>query len=386
MAILQSISVDLDGDGQLEQVVGTDTRETIVVKGGAAVWSKQGSIDGWNRRTSDRFLIAADVDGDGGREILIASGDAEYTGVMKWQANALHVPWAIHGSIDGWHRRAGDVFPPAAIGDLDGDGSEEILIVSEDAQFTGAIKVSGGAIHVPWTTANGWIDGWNRQPNDALMSVGSLEANGRDCILVTNEADLWTGVLVLANNGLHVPWASPSPLSGSGGQWQRSQFDSFSRSSIGSQPAVRVEVGGAGGAHALLVWSTGKLVVVETTQPQGGSSGGTNGGGGNVGGGAATGTYDLGLEYENGSEGLYQSEPVVGWGIPDTAVIASVKNPTFNVYSLAHGGAPYIILNPEQSTGFFDGQALKQGWWSAQLAGDLTTLPFQLLVQVSWKA
>jgi hypothetical protein len=114
MAVVQSIQADLDGSRDIAIVEGTDDLHTMVFKDGAAIWDHVGWIDGWNRRPWDAFALAVDVDGDGAEEILILNNRDLWTGVMKWTAGALHVPWAspspIQGPAGGWNRRADDVF------------------------------------------------------------------------------------------------------------------------------------------------------------------------------------------------------------------------------------------------------------------------------------
>jgi len=47
--LAQSVTGDIDGDGQAEVVEAWDDGSTRVLAGGTVVWSTTGWIDGWNR-------------------------------------------------------------------------------------------------------------------------------------------------------------------------------------------------------------------------------------------------------------------------------------------------------------------------------------------------
>ena len=117
MGISQSVQADIDGDGQLEDVQGSDNAantSTTVTKAGNVIWTQAGFIDGWNRRPWDIWTVL-DVDGDGSQEIVLANNRDGYVGVMKWGAGAMHVPWATPPPLTGpgpvhWMRNSDDTF------------------------------------------------------------------------------------------------------------------------------------------------------------------------------------------------------------------------------------------------------------------------------------
>jgi PASTA domain len=117
LSVIASLNADLDGDGQEETVQSTDDNHTIVLRNGVVLWDHEGWIQGWNRRSSDAFL-AADVDHDGHQEVVIWNNPDGWTGVLKWQAGALVLPWAapspLHGPAGQWNRRPSDEFAATA--------------------------------------------------------------------------------------------------------------------------------------------------------------------------------------------------------------------------------------------------------------------------------
>src|ERR1700760_3871638 len=90
-------------------------------------------------RGPDVFL-AADVDGDGHKEIMVADNTNHWTGVLKWNGSALETVWAAPSPLSGppgnWNR-VEDLFVAA---DVDGDGHEEVLVADNGSGWTGLLK------------------------------------------------------------------------------------------------------------------------------------------------------------------------------------------------------------------------------------------------------
>ena len=100
-----AVPVDIDGDGQLEVLVGN------------AAYEKDGSVV-WYNGTADGIPAVADMDGDGLPEIVVISGNSAWT-------------LEHDGTQTGWSTS----FPntnylgPPAIDDLDGDGQPDFILV-----------------------------------------------------------------------------------------------------------------------------------------------------------------------------------------------------------------------------------------------------------------
>ena len=94
----------------------------------------------WSRDAADLF-VAADVDGDGHQEILIANKKNGYIGLLKWNGSALAPVWIGSGRIQGagmhWSRDAADLFVAA---NVDGGTDQEILIANNKNGYIGVLK------------------------------------------------------------------------------------------------------------------------------------------------------------------------------------------------------------------------------------------------------
>jgi len=124
---------DVDADGDLDVVLGTHSRTVVCLD---ADGSRR-----WSFLTGDEVHASpalADLDGDGDLEVVIGSDDGRLY-FLDGDENG-------NGSIDtGEHQSvalSGRVRSSAAIGDLDGDGSLEI-VVADDGGYLHAIR------HVP---------------------------------------------------------------------------------------------------------------------------------------------------------------------------------------------------------------------------------------------
>jgi hypothetical protein len=148
---------DLDGDGGLEIVVAQSNQLSILDAAGDPVLAAPLQPFGTSEM---RTLAVADLDGDGSREILTAraSGGSEGT----WT-----VLDADGGVRTGWPRRApgdpgyawGAYNQNLAAGDLDGDGDLEIA-ASSDVHYLAAFADDG--VHLPASAIYGAGEVWSQ--------------------------------------------------------------------------------------------------------------------------------------------------------------------------------------------------------------------------------
>ncbi len=262
------VAADVDGDGKVEIVVtgNPDGRIGVLGWNGAALvalWT--GPLDGpaglWRRNRDS--LIAADVDGDGQVEIVIASQADGWTGLLKWTGAALDLVWAsrspLGGSAGGW-RRGRDSFVAA---DVDGDGHDEIVIASRTDGSTGLLKWDGAALAIVWASPSllkGPAGDW-RRGKDSLIAA-DVDGDGQIEIVIASEADGWTGVLKWDGAALVPLWASPSPLVGPAGGWRRGK-DSFIAADVDGDGRVEIVIANkSDGWTGLLKWDGAALVPI----------------------------------------------------------------------------------------------------------------------------
>ena len=204
---------DFDGDGKTEMLVTSPWGIGVLKASGstyaAPVMAPNGTrFGGWLLNTADnRFGPIGDFDGDGKIEILVTSPWG--IGIFKMSGSTFSVPMmAENGTrFGGWLLNTADNrFSP--IGDVDGDGRQEILITSPWG--IGILKLSGGTLTAPMMAQNGTrFGGWllNTADNHVVTSA-DLDGNGRDEIVITSPWGI--GVLELSGATLSARMMAPN--------------------------------------------------------------------------------------------------------------------------------------------------------------------------------
>jgi C1A family cysteine protease len=179
--------VDLDGDGDLEILVGD-------VAGNVHALHHDGALVGgsWPVEIGglqDCGPVAADLDGDGSPEIVITSNGGEVT-VTRSDGSVLPgYPFSVGSAV-----RAS-----ASVGDLDSDGDLEIAVGSQGAVWVWDHKTSGGSVGDWWPTHRRTALREGFLPNEAHAAGDPAVAAPRGMVLdlignpVTREAGfrLW---------------------------------------------------------------------------------------------------------------------------------------------------------------------------------------------------
>ncbi len=204
---------DYDGDGKAELLVTSPWGIGILEQAGATMaaptMQPNGTrFGGWLLNTGDNYFgPAADYDGDGKAELLVASPWG--IGILEQAGATMAAPMmAPNGTrFGGWLLNTGDnSFGPA--GDYDGDGQAELLVTSPWG--IGVLEQSGSTMAAPMMAPNGTrFGGWLLNTGDNTFGpVGDFDGDGKAEILVTSPWGI--GVLKLAGNTFTVPMMAPN--------------------------------------------------------------------------------------------------------------------------------------------------------------------------------
>lgn len=202
---------DLNGDGKLEIVVGgRDGRLYAVESTGNLLWQfdAAAALNTVARKPSATKMQSApaigDLDGDGAPEVVVGLGDDYDT----YHENGGVVVLSNRGTLRaGWPRlttdmnTAGDgytngVFSSPALGDLDGDGTLEIVVGSYDMH-----------VHA-WHHDGRPVAGWPRLAYDTVWSspvLADLDNDGRLEVIIGADASDGGRLYVYRGDGSLLP-------------------------------------------------------------------------------------------------------------------------------------------------------------------------------------
>ena len=197
--------------------------------------------EGWNLRAGDSFY-AADIDNDGGDEIVVVSPDGKWIGVLDESGDGLAAAWLVRDWVNppggsgpsGWNLNQGDRF---FVADIDGDDRHELIVVSPNGQWIGVLREAGGGLAASWIK-NDWVNhpggsgasGWDLKQGDRFF-VADIDADNRDELIVVSPNGEWIGILREDNGGLSAGWIKYDWVNHPGGSgasgWNLNQPDRF---------------------------------------------------------------------------------------------------------------------------------------------------------------
>lgn len=172
---------DVDGDGDLEVFIGSWYDGAVGSTGGVYGFSQNGAtLPGWPKLTNHVSVIAspalADLDDDGDKEIIV--GTYETNGkIYVWHHDGTNLTgWPF--TIPRGPSSTSLVSSSPAVGDIDGDGTLEIV--------TGSCGECGTvyAFHRDGTVVSGWPYHANCVVDGSSPVLGDVDGDGRIEIVI----------------------------------------------------------------------------------------------------------------------------------------------------------------------------------------------------------
>lgn len=181
----QLVAADIDGDGGKEVVVSYNTQVHVFTHTGAELAGWPRTVDPQNLGgKTQRGPAVADFDGDGSPEIVAANDRNQ---ILIYRADGSLLP--------GWPKNLGGTFTKLAVDDINGDGAKEI-VAAVDARVV-AISAQGN-----------FLPGFPVYPGAFVMApaVGDLDGDGKKEIVVAGDVGPTNLYVINSNGGLRPGW------------------------------------------------------------------------------------------------------------------------------------------------------------------------------------
>jgi hypothetical protein len=170
-----------------EQVFFRNDDAAALLVARQAQWLVESRQDDWIGEWNlgaDNYEVVGDLDGDGFDEVYIRSPN--WAGVLKYEAPRFRAMTVQFDWVADWN--LGPTDRELAL-DVDGDNADEIFIRSPE--WAGLLHLVDGRLRLLWIQYD-WIDEWNLGPGDRHYSGRFTQAQRDEVLIVSGE---WIGVL-----------------------------------------------------------------------------------------------------------------------------------------------------------------------------------------------
>jgi hypothetical protein len=181
------------------------------------------------------------------------------------QAGGIGFDWVTHAlhpdvAIQGWHLDRGDTF---TLADVDGDGRQELVVISQSGEWIGVLAGADGGLVCTWI-GHDWVNhpretgatGWDLKRGDEYY-VADIDGDGHELVVVSANGE-WIGILRSLDGGLVCTsighdWVNRPGETGATG-WDLRQTDHFVVAALDGGPTQQL--------IAVSVWRLRSVVIL----------------------------------------------------------------------------------------------------------------------------
>jgi len=196
------VAADLDGDGSDEYYIrNLDTGDWYTLQPGNTQTPLKW-ISRWTTSAPILNVLVGDLNGDGREEIITLKNDGNWN-TLSWNGTGYAT-----AQLQGWYRS--DDWTGISLIDLDGNGIDEIVGFNSPTAEWLAIRPSNG------TLRSSRVANWNSSETYSSFSVADLDGDGREEMLARDSVGNWWS-LGLNNSGFQTKYIATW---GKSGNWR----------------------------------------------------------------------------------------------------------------------------------------------------------------------
>jgi hypothetical protein len=181
-------AVDVNGDGKADIIVANDVSSNVgvLLNTGNGTFAAQVT---YSTGSGPFSMAAADVNGDGKADIIVANEVSSNVGVLLNTGNGTFAAQVTYST--GFNSYPNSV----AAADVNGDGKADIIVANNDASNVGVLLNTGNGIFAAQVT-------YSTGSNSGPYSVAAIDVNGdgKADIIVANDAASNVGVFLNSCN------------------------------------------------------------------------------------------------------------------------------------------------------------------------------------------